>query len=51
MKKFMAVMLGLSLVIGSATVAFADTPAAADKKESKKKKKDDTTKKEEPKKP
>lgn len=49
MKKFMTVLLGLSLVIGSASVAFGN-PAADDKKTEKKKKKD-APKKDETKKP
>jgi hypothetical protein len=39
MKKFMSIMLGLSLIIGSATVAFAADDKKDDKKTEKKKKK------------
>ncbi len=53
MKKLMGLMLGMALVVGSATFAFADDPKQADKKtdkkdkkkKDKKKKTDDTTKK------
>ena len=37
MKKFMTMMLGLSLVIGSASFAFAQEKKEGEKKESKKK--------------
>jgi len=37
MKKFMSVMLGLSLVLGAATVAFAQDKTDDTKKEGKKK--------------
>jgi hypothetical protein len=37
MKKFMSVMLGLSLVLGAATVAFADDAKPAGEKKMKKK--------------
>lgn len=39
MKKFMSVLLGLSLVIGAATVSFAGDDKKEEKKEKKKKKK------------
>ena len=39
MKKFMSIMLGLSLVIGAATVTFAADDKSTDKKEKKNKKK------------
>jgi len=45
MKKIMSVMLGLSLVLGAATVAFGqDKTDTTAKKTKKKKKKADTTK-------
>jgi len=45
MKKIMSVMLGLSLVLGAASVAFGqDKSEATTKKTKKKKKKADTTK-------
>jgi uncharacterized protein YxeA len=48
MKKIMSVMLGMSLVIGAASVMFAqdktDTTTKTTKKKSKKKKKTDETK-------
>ncbi len=37
MKKFMSIMLGLSLVIGAATVSFAADDKKMEKKEKKKK--------------
>ena len=39
MKKFMSVLLGLSLVIGAATVSFAGDDKKEEKKEKKKKNK------------
>ena len=47
MKKFMTLMLGLSLALGAVSVSFADdAPPKTEKKKKGKKKKDDTTKKE-----
>lgn len=37
MKKFMSIMLGLSLVLGAASIGFAEDSKDAPKKESKKK--------------
>jgi hypothetical protein len=44
MKKIMSIMLGLSLVLGAATVAFGQDKTDTTKKTKKKKKKADTTK-------
>jgi hypothetical protein len=44
MKKIMSVMLGLSLVLGAASVAFGQDKTDTTKKTKKKKKKADTTK-------
>jgi hypothetical protein len=44
MKKIMSVMLGLSLVLGAATVAFGQDKTDTTKTKKKKKKKADTTK-------
>ncbi len=44
MKKIMSIMLGLSLVLGAATVAFGQDKTDTTKKTKKKKKKGDTTK-------
>ena len=44
MKKIMSLMLGLSLVLGAATVAFGQDKTDTTKKKAKKKKKTDTTK-------
>jgi hypothetical protein len=47
MRKFMTLMLGLSLALGAVSVSFADdAPPKTEKKKKGKKKKDDTTKKE-----
>jgi hypothetical protein len=46
MKKLMSVLLGLSLVIGSASIAFGDDSPKKEKKQKKAGKKKNTTKKE-----
>ena len=46
MKKLLGALMGLSLLIGSATVAFSQEPKKEEKKEQKKKKKKGEPKKE-----
>lgn len=48
MKKFMSLMLGLSLVLGTAAVSFADDAKDTTKKEKKKKKSDKKTEEKKP---
>ena len=45
MKKLMSIMLGLSLILGSAAITFAQDPAPEKKEKKKKKKKSDEEKK------